>query len=189
MTDSNYRKQISECHWCAHQIERSAPDFFWRVVGKNWLDECAFHPIAWDESKFESTGQKAGHMTSLEVYDLVRNEFIRRKAQEPLRKITDNVVSIAKRAQRTSRKAAEKLEPNTGTIRYQVYSAIKDNHGMTDYELETLLRGKHQTVSASRRSLVIDGFITDSGTTRKNPQGNDCIVWVINTNLIQGALL
>lgn len=187
--DGNYRTQVSECHWCEHPITRSAPDFVWRVVDRHWHDECSFHPVAWDDERFEETGEKAGHMTTLEVYELVRNEFKRRKAQEPLRKITDNVVSIAKRAQRTSRKAAEKLEPNSGTIRYQVYSAIKDNNGMTDYELETLLRGKHQTVSASRRSLVIDGFITDSGITRKNPQGNDCIVWVINSNLTQGVLL
>lgn len=189
MAESNYMKQISECHWCANQIERSAPSFSWRVVGKTWLDSCSFHPVAWDEAEFKETGNKAGHMTTQEVYDLVRNEFLRRKAQLPTRNITDNVVSIAKRAQRTSRKAAEKLEPTAGTMRAEIWLAIKNNHGLTDYELETLLGGKHQTVSASRRSLVIDGWIVDSGTTRKNAQGNDCIVWIINTSLSQGVLL
>ena len=186
---SNYRKQISECHWCANQIERSAPGFVWQVIGRNWHTDCSFHPVAWDEAEFKETGNKAGHMTTQEVYDLVRNEFLRRKAQSSGRLIGDNVVSIAKNAQRTSRKAAEKLEPSAGTIRAAVWQAIKDNRGMTDYELETLLRGKHQTISASRRSLVVDGFIVDSGTTRKNPQGNDCIVWILNTSLSQGVLL
>lgn len=187
--ESNLRKQISECHWCANQIERSAPEFVWQVVGRNWQKDCSFHPIAWDEAEFKETGLTAGHMTTQEVYDLVRNEFVRRKSLQPSRPITDNVVSIAKRAQRTSRKAAEKLQPSAGTMRYEIWLAVKNNNGLTDYELETLLRGKHQTVSASRRSLVIDGWLVDSGFTRKNTQGNDCIVWVINRSLTQGALL
>lgn len=187
--NSPLRLQHSECHWCEEPITRSAPNFKW--FGLNNDADCVFHPVAWDEERFESTNMSAPHMTTLEVHDLVRNEYIRRKAlqMEPARKITDNIVSIAKRAQRTSRQAAEKLEPNAGTIRYQVFSAIKNNNGLTDYELETLLKGKHQTVSASRRSLVIDGWLIDSGMTRKNSQGNDCIVWVINRSATQGVLL
>jgi hypothetical protein len=65
-------------------------------------------------------------------------------------------------------------------MRRIIYDTIKANndYGYTDYELETVLRGKHQTLSALRRSLVIDGWIVDSGRTRKNPQGNECIVWL-----------
>ena len=61
-----------------------------------------------------------------------------------------------------------------------VYDQIKTQreYGRTDNELEIVLHGKHQTISASRRSLVLDGWVVDSGKTRKNQQGNDCIVWV-----------
>jgi hypothetical protein len=45
----------------------------------------------------------------------------------------------------------------------------------------------HQTISASRRSLVIDGWLMDSGQTRKNQSGNDCIVWV-TTEFNNGTL-
>lgn len=183
------RLQHSECHWCEEPISRSAPQFKWFTLDEN--ADCVFHPIAWDEERFESTNLKAPHMTTLEVHAIIKAEALRRQtmSSQPLRAIRDNVVVVSKRAQRTSRQAAERLEPNAGTIRYQVYSAIKDNNGLTDSELETLLRGKHQTVSASRRSLVLDGFIIDSGRTRKNAQGNECIVWQINTNLTQGVLL
>ena len=84
------------------------------------------------------------------------------------------------RQQQTSRQAGLNILPRTGTIRRLVYDQVKANndYGMTDHELEMVLRGKHQTISASRRSLVVDGWIVDSGKTRKNPQGNDCIVWI-----------
>lgn len=186
---SQLRMQGNECYWCEEFIHRSAPQFKWFDL-ENSAD-CIFHPLAWDEEHLESTNLTGPHMTFLEVNAVIRENELRKrtKSSQPLRAITDNVVAVSRRAQRTSRQAAERLEPNSGTIRYQVYSAIKDNNGMTDYELETLLRGKHQTVSASRRSLVLDGFITDSGITRKNAQGNECIVWQVNSNLTQGVLL
>lgn len=187
--NSQLRMQGSECYWCEEFIHRSAPQFKWFDLTNS--ADCLFHPLAWDGERLESTDIKAPHMSLSEVHEVIKADALRKqtKPTQPLRAITDNVVTVSRRAQRTSRQAAERLEPNSGTIRYQVYSAIKDNNGMTDYELETLLRGKHQTVSASRRSLVLDGFITDSGVTRKNAQGNDCIVWQINTNLTQGILL
>lgn len=184
-----------ECYWCEVVISRPATSY--PVNPFKWADNeqsiiCLFHPANFDARTLTATGETAHHQTMEEVHDIIIAEFHRNKAQlakQPLRAVKDNVVSVARRAQRTSRQAAEKLQPSAGTIRAAVWQAIKDNHGMTDYELETLLRGKHQTISASRRSLVLDGWIIDSGTTRKNPQGNDCIVWVINTRLQQGLLL
>jgi hypothetical protein len=49
---------------------------------------------------------------------------------------------------------------------------------MIDEELEIRTGGKHQSISASRRSLVLDGYLFDSGKTRKNRVGNECIIWV-----------
>jgi hypothetical protein len=54
--------------------------------------------------------------------------------------------------------------------------------------LEDYLKGSHQTVSAGRRSLVVDGYLIDSGKTIKNRIGNDCIVWV-EAKMKQGVLL
>ena len=184
-----------ECHWCESAIAR--PTTSLPVNPFRWSDDmdsiiCLFHPANFDARTLTATGETAYHQTMEEVHDIIIAEFHRQKAQlakKPLHAVRDNVVSVARRAQRTSRQAAEKLEPSAGTIRAAVWQAIKDNQGMTDYELETLLRGKHQTISASRRSLVLDGWIVDSGMTRKNPQGNDCIVWVINVSLSQGVLL
>ena len=95
------------------------------------------------------------------------------------RQIDSNVVSLSRKASRTSKAAANNVLPKTGSIRREVYELIQKSNGMTDYELELQMGGKHQTLSASRRSLVIDGFLVDSGNTRKNDVGNDCIIWEV----------
>ena len=66
--------------------------------------------------------------------------------------------------------------------------AANNDYGYTDYELETVLKGSHQTISASRRTLVLDGFLVDSGKTRTNQNGNDCIVWVTADEFSNGML-
>lgn len=178
------------CHWCEEELTR--PSNFLPWVGEQDNFVCLFHPANFDAIKMEATGETCYHQTMEEVYSIIVQHYHTQKAlrnKEPLRAVGANVVSISKRASRTSREAAEKIEPKAGTIRYQIYSAIKDNNGLTDYELETLLRGKHQTISASRRSLVLDGWLIDSGRTRKNPQGNECIVWIVAFGAAQGVLL
>lgn len=94
-----------------------------------------------------------------------------------MNKIEDNVVYVANYAGKTSRDAATKVLPKTGTMRRQILSLIAQHGGLADFEIEKLLNMKHQTVSAGRRGLVIDGFIVDSGKTRKNESGNECTVW------------
>ena len=94
-----------------------------------------------------------------------------------MNQVTDQVVYIANYASKTSRDAAEKVLPKTGTMRRQILSLISEHGGLADFEIERLLNMKHQTVSAGRRGLVIDGFIVDSGKTRKNESGNECTVW------------
>jgi len=81
--------------------------------------------------------------------------------------------------QRTSIEARRKIEPEIGTINRKVYEFIKARglNGATDQEIETTLRLDGNTVRPSRGSLVKKGLVMDSGTTRKNIKGNECIVW------------
>lgn len=164
------------CHWCEQPLWRTHPT---RV----WTDDygsihCEFHPAVFDSQTLMRNDIKAPHQTVEQVQRIVAEDFF--KGQIPRPQVTDNVVHISKRATRTQRQAAEKMLPRTGSVRGRVYEAVKFKgyDGMTDHELEKYLGGKHQTISSSRRSLVIDGYLFDSGTTRKNPEGFDCIVWV-----------
>jgi hypothetical protein len=95
-------------------------------------------------------------------------------------KINDNIVYVANYASDTSRKAAEKVLPKSGTMRKAIFDAIANHGGLADFEIEALLNGKHQSISAGRRGLVIDKFIIDSGKTRRNDSGNECTVWVVS---------
>lgn len=173
-----------ECHWCEQNVTR--PNEYLR-----WIDEydsanCEFHPAAFDHIKLKSTGESAPHQTRKEVDEIIIEHHHRKQQQRNknnrLTLVKSNKVMISNNARRTSLSAAERFLPRSGSIRYFVYENIKNRggSGLTDYELEQILNSKHQTVSASRRSLVIDGIIRDSGYTRKNPQGNDCIVWIID---------
>ena len=163
---------VESCHWCHNAIKQFEGIWF-----DNFGEEfCRFHPSSYDLVTLQTNGTLRGHESEYQVYEYVAKMF----GKGDTRKIDDNVVILSSRSKSTSRKAAEKILPRTGSIRREVYELIKRaNIGLTDYELELMLKGKHQTVSASRRSLVVDGFLSDSGITRKNEVGNDCIVWEI----------
>ena len=81
--------------------------------------------------------------------------------------------------QRTSIAAKTKVAPKIGSLRRQVFEYIfrMGLEGATDQEIETALRIEGNTIRPTRGSLVKDGLIMDTGTTRKNKHGNDCIVW------------
>jgi ribosomal protein L17 len=154
---------------------------------------CEDHPVAYDLMTLKKNEEWAPHQTRKEVFMIVRRNHFIEKAQRSgkhIREVGDNVVMISKKAQSTSRKSAEKVLPHTGSIRRLVYDTVASNndYGYTDYELETVLRGSHQTISASRRSLVLDGFLVDSGKTRKNQNDNECIVWVTANEFSNGML-
>ena len=91
----------------------------------------------------------------------------------------ENKVTIAHNAQRTSIAAAQKVLPKTGSLRMKVYEFILNQglRGATDQEIEHTLGIEGNTVRPTRISLVKDGYIMDTGTTRKNKHDNDCIVW------------
>ena len=90
-----------------------------------------------------------------------------------------NTVAISRNAQRTSRAAAEFVLPRTGTLRRRVYEYFMSRglHGATDEEAQAALNIDGNTMRPTRGTLVKDGYIRDSGVTRKNDKGHDCIVW------------
>ena len=93
--------------------------------------------------------------------------------------IDTNTIVIANNAQRTSIAVAHKVYPKTGSLRRKVYEYITAQglRGATDQEIENALHIDGNTVRPTRGSLFKDGFIADTGTTRKNANNNDCIVW------------
>jgi transcription initiation factor IIE alpha subunit len=81
--------------------------------------------------------------------------------------------------QRTSIEAMDKIAPKIGSLRRKVYELFinRGMAGLTDQEIERYLHLDGNTVRPIRGSLVTDGFVIDSGTTRDNEKGNRCIVW------------
>ena len=47
----------------------------------------------------------------------------------------------------------------------------------TDEEAQAALNIDGNTMRPTRGSLVKDGYLIDTGTTRKNAKGHECIVW------------
>lgn len=91
-----------------------------------------------------------------------------------------NVVLVGHDHPETSKAAAGRAWPASGTKRALLLQAIKESiDGLCDFELEARFGWKHESASACRRSLVMDGWLRDSGRVRKVPDtGNDAIVWV-----------
>lgn len=169
------------CYWCNAPIAKTHPSLKW--IDDYESADCEFHPLAWDIVQNKTTHQEAPHQTDYEVYAIIRKEYQNRvmvQPKQPLRAVEDNVVLLSSKAQRTSRLAAKNILPRTGTMRRKVHDLVlaSGSIGLIDEQLENAVGGKHQSVSACRRSLVIDGYLQDSGRTRKNRVGNECIVWI-----------
>lgn len=56
--------------------------------------------------------------------------------------------------------------------------AYTSRPGFTDDELEVRMGRTHQSVSATRNTLMRKGYVVDSGLRRKTRSGNDAIVYV-----------
>lgn len=91
-----------------------------------------------------------------------------------------SVVAVHANAQETSRIAAARALPSSGTKRRITYDLIASYGalGLCDHELEIQTGWLHQSASAARNTLLKDGLIKDSGLRRNTPQGNPAIVWI-----------
>lgn len=79
----------------------------------------------------------------------------------------------------TSNAAAASVQPSSASMEKQVLSFIRKqgNTGATDDEIEAALNFRHQTASARRRGLVLQGYVKDSGQKRKTRAGRPATVW------------
>jgi hypothetical protein len=80
----------------------------------------------------------------------------------------------------TSIDAYNKAKPRFGSNAAKVYQFIvdKQEHGATDQEMQKALNMPGDTLRPTRLSLLKNNLIYDSGKTRQNENGNDCIIWV-----------
>ena len=83
----------------------------------------------------------------------------------------------------TSVAALIKSAPNRESNRGKVLQFIIDRQerGATDQEMQAILNMPGDTLRPTRLSLSKDGMIYDSGKTRQNTNGNECIIWVAST--------
>ena len=99
----------------------------------------------------------------------------------------ENKVIIATKARETSRIAAERVYPKSGSIRLSVYEYLirQGLRGATDQEMQSNLNLSGDTIRPTRMTLLKDGYIIDSGETRNNLNGNPCVVWrAIDTGMM-----
>jgi len=83
----------------------------------------------------------------------------------------------------TSKAAAERNIEKAGPDRQAIYEYLVGllPGGSNDYETEQRF-GLHQTISARRRDLVIEGRCKASGETRPTGTGSQATVWVAVTD-------
>jgi hypothetical protein len=76
----------------------------------------------------------------------------------------------------TSNQAATSLG-NISGLAQRCYDEIVLAGGLTTDQLEQILNGKHQTISARVNDLINKNWIVDSGLRRKTRSGRDARVW------------
>ena len=81
--------------------------------------------------------------------------------------------------QETSRRAAARVLPRTGTNRQRVYDLIRDMKGLTCDQVCESLDMLVQTATPTIHSLVKDGHLRDSGLRRETRSGHLAIVWCL----------
>ena len=88
--------------------------------------------------------------------------------------IDRNSVRVGTSAPATSKKAADKALPSSGTKRRMIYDAMvaAGEQGVCDHELEQMFGWVHQSASAARNSLMNDGWCIVSQIQRMTPQNN-----------------
>ena len=94
--------------------------------------------------------------------------------------IDANEVQVGKHHPETSFAAAERAFHTRGKLKRLVYDLIAEHGDLCDHELEEITGRTHQSVSATRNTLMNSGWVEDSGKRRKTPQGNFAIAWRIS---------
>jgi predicted transcriptional regulator len=89
--------------------------------------------------------------------------------------------AVSRRHPETSHHAAASLT-NVGAIARKVFDEIalvfeESGTGLTSDQVEQILGGRHQTISARVNELRERGWITDSGLRRPTRSGRKAIVW------------
>lgn len=108
-----------------------------------------------------------------------------REAEAPVKpKVDRRVAPVGHRHPETAKTAARRSMPKAGTRRGEVYRLIQraGEQGLTDDELEYKTGKSHQSVSATRNTLMNDGLIEASGFRRRTRWGNDAIAWKVASN-------
>jgi len=81
--------------------------------------------------------------------------------------------------QKTSRDAYDSVNRGDWSMKDKVYDLIRDFEVLSCEEAEIILNGKHQSISATIRHLVLKGLVEDSGGTTENTSGRQAILWKI----------
>lgn len=93
--------------------------------------------------------------------------------------INRNVVITGR--QHTSQMTADKALHGSGSWRQRLYWYLQDCgfDGATDQQMQDHFGKSGDTIRPTRVGLVRDRLIINSGRTRLNEFGNECIVWVV----------
>lgn len=90
----------------------------------------------------------------------------------------------------TSKAAAESVKHDAKHLRAACYVHVlaSGEVGVTCDEVETIMDGRHQTISPRIRELVSEGRIIDSGRRRKTRSGRNAAVYIATVNAPQGLV-
>ena len=81
----------------------------------------------------------------------------------------------------TSRAAARKINPSSLRGKVLLYVQACGKAGATCDQCEVAMGGRHQTISARLRELVLMGFVEDTGRRRPTRSGHMAAVYVVKT--------
>ena len=83
------------------------------------------------------------------------------------------------RDSKTSEAAAARATPTAKSNRRMIFEFLQRVGGATDDEIEEMFDLLHQTASARRRELVLQGMVCDSGHKRPTRSGSEATVWEV----------
>lgn len=128
--------------------------------------------------------KEVDHLAALRKFDAALDDLdvavraLRKAGIDPL---LESAPAIDSNPRDTSIGAKFAAAPKRGSLRRKIVLALGSVNpaqgGMTCDEMEMHLRGAHTSVSSAMNSLMIGGWIEDSGRRRKTRSGTEAIVW------------